>query len=121
MTMTIEFIGITATQRVDTEPGGSGAGMATHTEVGVPVGPPVNTEFAAELARAHEASGFDRVLIAHSSAIARRVRARRPGARRHRAARRAARAPARLPARRPSPPAPTPPSTPSTPAGSRCT
>ncbi|HCB06597.1 MAG TPA: alkanesulfonate monooxygenase, partial [Nocardioides bacterium] len=42
--------------------------MATHTEVGVPVGPQVNKEFAAELARAHEASGFDRVLIAHSSA-----------------------------------------------------
>ncbi|KQW48116.1 alkanesulfonate monooxygenase [Nocardioides sp. Root1257] len=41
--------------------------MATHTEVGVPVGPPVDKEFAAELARAHEAAGFDRVLIAHSS------------------------------------------------------
>ncbi len=65
----LEFIGITATQRVDTSPtAGAGAGgMATHTEIGVPVGPPVNKEFAAELARAHEASGFDRVLIAHSS------------------------------------------------------
>src|SRR3954453_3112447 len=70
MTTDLEFIGITATQRVDTSPGaGAGVGgMATHTEIGVPVGPPVNKEFAAELARAHEASGFDRVLIAHSSA-----------------------------------------------------
>jgi alkanesulfonate monooxygenase len=65
----LEFIGITATQRVDTSPaaGTGGGGMATHTEIGVPVGPPVNKGFAAELARAHEASGFDRVLIAHSS------------------------------------------------------
>jgi alkanesulfonate monooxygenase len=65
----LEFIGITATQRVDTTgtTAPSGFGMATHTEVGVPVGPPVNKEFAAELARAHEAAGFDRVLIAHSS------------------------------------------------------
>jgi alkanesulfonate monooxygenase len=65
----LEFIGITATQRVDTEApaGGGGVGMATHTEIGVPVGPAVNKEFAAELARTHEASGFDRVLIAHSS------------------------------------------------------
>ncbi|WP_298515775.1 LLM class flavin-dependent oxidoreductase [uncultured Nocardioides sp.] len=66
----IEFIGITATQRVDTATQATNGtfGMATHTEVGVPVGPQVNKEFAAELARAHEASGFDRVLIAHSSA-----------------------------------------------------
>ena len=66
----LEFIGITATQRVDTGPDAATAagGMATHTEIGVPVGPPVNKEFAAELAQAHEASGFDRVLIAHSSA-----------------------------------------------------
>ena len=64
----LEFIGITATQRVDTSaPAGTG-GMATHTEVGRAVGPLVNKEFAAELALAHEASGFDRVLIAHSSA-----------------------------------------------------
>jgi alkanesulfonate monooxygenase len=65
----LEFIGITATQRVDTSPGAGAAagGMATHTEIGVPVGPPVDKEFAAELARTHEASGFDRVLIAHSS------------------------------------------------------
>jgi alkanesulfonate monooxygenase len=65
----LEFIGITATQRVDTATQATNGafGMATHTEIGVPVGPPVNKVFAAELARAHEASGFDRVLIAHSS------------------------------------------------------
>jgi alkanesulfonate monooxygenase len=67
--VTLEFIGITATQRVDTSSGAAGrGGMATHTEIGVPVGPLVNKEFAAELAQAHEAAGFDRVLIAHSSA-----------------------------------------------------
>jgi alkanesulfonate monooxygenase len=68
--MTLEFIGITATQRVDTgaHVTESTGGMATHTEIGVPVGPLVDKEFAAELARAHEAAGFDRVLIAHSSA-----------------------------------------------------
>jgi alkanesulfonate monooxygenase len=67
----LEFIGITATQRVNTEGGGSAvsAGFHTHTEVGVPVGPLVDKEFAAELARAHEAAGFDRVLIAHSSSM----------------------------------------------------
>ena len=65
----IEFIGITATQRVDTAAGAraGAAGMATHTEIGVPVGPLVDKAFAAELARAHEKAGFDRVLIAHSS------------------------------------------------------
>jgi alkanesulfonate monooxygenase len=68
MTHPLEFIGITATQRVDTSASAGAGGMATHTEVGVPVGPLVNKEYAAELARAHEASGFDRVLIAHSSA-----------------------------------------------------
>jgi alkanesulfonate monooxygenase len=70
MSTDLEFIGITATQRVDTATSATNGsfGMATHTEIGVPVGPPVNKEFAAELAQAHEASGFDRVLIAHSSA-----------------------------------------------------
>jgi alkanesulfonate monooxygenase len=64
----LEFIGITATQRVDTSAQAGTGGMATHTEVGRAVGPLVNKEFAAELALAHEAAGFDRVLIAHSSA-----------------------------------------------------
>ena len=67
--MSIEFIGITATQRVDISQSAKPAagGMATHTEIGVPAGPLVDKDFAAELARTHEASGFDRVLIAHSS------------------------------------------------------
>jgi alkanesulfonate monooxygenase len=66
---TLEFIGITATQRVDTHAadGTAPGGQATHTEIGVPVGPLVDKAYAAELARAHEAAGFDRVLIAHSS------------------------------------------------------
>jgi alkanesulfonate monooxygenase len=68
--MTIELIGITATQetsnarsehnRVD--------GISAQTEAGVPVGPTVNPAYAARLAQAHEDAGFDRVLIAHSSA-----------------------------------------------------
>jgi alkanesulfonate monooxygenase len=67
----LEFIGITATQRVDTGVGSGPvtAGFHTHTEVGLPVGPLVDKEFSAELARTHEASGFDRVLIAHSSSM----------------------------------------------------
>jgi alkanesulfonate monooxygenase len=67
----LEFIGITATQRVTSGSGRSAvtAGFHTHTEVGAPVGPLVDKEFAAELARTHEASGFDRVLIAHSSSM----------------------------------------------------
>lgn len=67
----LEFIGITATQRVRSRDGNSRvtAGFHTHTEVGAPAGPLVDKEFAAELVRAHEASGFDRVLIAHSSAM----------------------------------------------------
>ncbi|MFT4084854.1 MAG: LLM class flavin-dependent oxidoreductase [Nocardioides sp.] len=69
--MTIEFIGITATQRVSTAGGAAAvtAGFATQSESGTPVGPIVDKEYAHELARAHEAAGFDRVLIAHSSSM----------------------------------------------------
>ena len=67
----LEFIGITATQRVTSADGRTAvtAGFHTHTEIGRPVGPLVDKEFAAELARTHEASGFDRVLVAHSSSM----------------------------------------------------
>ncbi|MCW2759079.1 MAG: Alkanesulfonate monooxygenase [Nocardioidaceae bacterium] len=69
--MTLEFIGITATQETTWNPvaGSATAGFAAQTEAGVPVGPIVNKEYVARLARAHEASGFDRVLIAHSSSM----------------------------------------------------
>ena len=71
MTTELEFIGITATQRVNTGVGSGPvtAGFHTHTEIGAPIGPLVDKEFAAELARTHEASGFDRVLVAHSSSM----------------------------------------------------
>jgi alkanesulfonate monooxygenase len=71
MSTELEFIGITATQRVNTgvSSGAVTAGFHTHTEVGAPVGPLIDKEFAAELARTHETSGFDRVLIAHSSSM----------------------------------------------------
>jgi alkanesulfonate monooxygenase len=52
--MSIEFIGL-----VHTAPGSEGIS---------PSGPPIQPEYLSELARAHEASGFDRVLVAHSSA-----------------------------------------------------
>ena len=51
--MSIEFIGLTATQET--------------SETLLPHGPAVNKEFLGTLARAHEYAGFDRVLIAHSS------------------------------------------------------
>ncbi|GAA4620059.1 LLM class flavin-dependent oxidoreductase [Actinoallomurus vinaceus] len=55
--MSIEFIGIAATQ--------------AHTETEVEKaadGPVVNAEYLRALAKAHEDAGFDRVLVAHSSA-----------------------------------------------------
>jgi alkanesulfonate monooxygenase len=51
--MSIEFIGLTATQET--------------SETLLPHGPAINKEFLGTLARAHEYAGFDRVLIAHSS------------------------------------------------------
>jgi alkanesulfonate monooxygenase len=71
MSIELEFVGITATQRTVPEaPAGETAhALATQTEAGIPVGPIVNKEYVAELARAHEASGFDRVLIAHMSSM----------------------------------------------------
>jgi alkanesulfonate monooxygenase len=54
--MTIEFIGIASTQ------------PASETEIGAPGGPAVQPEYLRALAHAHEESGFDRVLVAHSSA-----------------------------------------------------
>ncbi len=54
--MTIEFIGIAAT--------------APHSETEIATEPtgPVQPGYLEELARAHEEAGFDRVLVAHSSA-----------------------------------------------------
>lgn len=52
--MSIEFIGFSATQEV--------------SETVLPQGPVVNKAFLGAVARAHEYAGFDRVLVAHSSA-----------------------------------------------------
>ncbi|MYS19644.1 alkanesulfonate monooxygenase, partial [Streptomyces sp. DvalAA-14] len=52
--MPIEFIGIAGTQ--------------AHSETGTTPGPVVDPAYLTELALAHEGSGFDRVLVAHSSA-----------------------------------------------------
>ncbi|WP_329129910.1 LLM class flavin-dependent oxidoreductase [Streptomyces sp. NBC_01476] len=52
--MPIEFIGIAGTQ--------------AHSETGITPGPVVDPAYLTELALAHEESGFDRVLVAHSSA-----------------------------------------------------
>jgi alkanesulfonate monooxygenase len=52
--MSIEFIGFSATQET--------------TETVLPHGPVVNKSFLGAVARAHEYAGFDRVLVAHSSA-----------------------------------------------------
>ncbi|MFD7117609.1 LLM class flavin-dependent oxidoreductase [Streptomyces sp. NPDC059922] len=70
--MTIEFIGIAATQ--ETSESGSATpapgrdGISTQSETGRASGPVVQPAYLRELARAHEESGFDRVLVAHSSA-----------------------------------------------------
>ena len=66
----IEFIGIAATQEVSETTGPNQVdGIAAQTEAGSPVGAVVNPDYVEALARAHEGSGFDRVLIAHSSAM----------------------------------------------------
>ncbi|HEV7817087.1 MAG TPA: LLM class flavin-dependent oxidoreductase [Janthinobacterium sp.] len=52
--MSIEFIGLTAAQET--------------SETLLPHGPAVDSKFIGALARAHEYAGFDRVLVAHSSA-----------------------------------------------------
>ncbi|MEU6676216.1 LLM class flavin-dependent oxidoreductase [Streptomyces sp. NPDC046925] len=70
--MAIEFIGIAATQ--ETSESGSGTpvagrdGISAQTESGHARGPVVQPGYLRDLARAHETSGFDRVLVAHSSA-----------------------------------------------------
>ncbi|MFE2745735.1 LLM class flavin-dependent oxidoreductase [Streptomyces scopuliridis] len=70
--MTIEFIGIAATQ--ETSESGSATpapgrdGISTQSETGRASGPVVQPAYLRELACAHEESGFDRVLVAHSSA-----------------------------------------------------
>ncbi|MFE7156440.1 LLM class flavin-dependent oxidoreductase [Streptomyces sp. NPDC057636] len=70
--MPIEFIGIAATQ--ETSESGAGTppaardGISAQTEAGRASGPVVQPAYLRELARAHEESGFDRVLVAHSSA-----------------------------------------------------
>jgi alkanesulfonate monooxygenase len=52
--MPVEFIGFVATQEV--------------SEIIPPSGPAIDTDYARTVALAHEAGGFDRVLMAHSSA-----------------------------------------------------
>ncbi|MGW6399676.1 LLM class flavin-dependent oxidoreductase [Streptomyces sp. NPDC055134] len=70
--MPIEFIGIAATQ--ETSESGAGTppaardGISAQPEAGHASGPVVQPAYLRELARAHEESGFDRVLVAHSSA-----------------------------------------------------
>jgi hypothetical protein len=54
--MTIEFIGIAATA------------PHSETEIAASQSDPVQPGYLEELARAHEEAGFDRVLVAHSSA-----------------------------------------------------
>jgi alkanesulfonate monooxygenase len=51
--MPVEFIGFVATQEV--------------SEIIAPAGPVIDTDYARSVALAHEAGGFDRVLMAHSS------------------------------------------------------
>jgi alkanesulfonate monooxygenase len=52
--MSVEFIGYVGTQEV--------------SEIIPPSGPTIDTDYARSVALAHEAGGFDRVLMAHSSA-----------------------------------------------------
>jgi len=54
MSMPVEFIGYVGTQEV--------------SEIIPPSGPAIDTDYARSVALAHEAGGFDRVLMAHSSA-----------------------------------------------------
>ncbi|MCW2765049.1 MAG: Alkanesulfonate monooxygenase [Nocardioides sp.] len=66
----LELIGIAATQEVSETTGANRVdGITAQTESGTPVGAVVNPTYVEELARAHEDSGFDRVLIAHTSAM----------------------------------------------------
>jgi alkanesulfonate monooxygenase len=73
--MTIEFIGIAATQESSesgaaTPVNGSTArdGVSARTEAAAARGPVVQPGYLRDLARTHEAAGFDRILVAHSSA-----------------------------------------------------
>jgi alkanesulfonate monooxygenase len=52
--MSVEFIGYVGTQEV--------------SEIIPPSGPAIDPDYARTVALAHEAGGFDRVLMAHSSA-----------------------------------------------------
>ena len=68
--MSVEFIGITATQPVSETGNASGAAAAvtTQSETGAPSGAVVQPGYLKALATAHEEAGFDRVLVAHTSA-----------------------------------------------------
>ncbi|MDX6350111.1 MAG: alkanesulfonate monooxygenase [Streptomyces sp.] len=72
--MTIEFIGIAATQETSESGaatpvnGGAGDGVSAQTEAVAAHGPVVQPAYLRALARAHEEAGFDRILVAHSSA-----------------------------------------------------
>ena len=98
--MSIEFIGIAATQEISETTGPQRAarpdGVSAQTESGTPVGPVIQPAYLKALVKAHEDAGFDRVLVAHSSAspdgfiVADQILE-------HQAPRRAARPPAGLP------------------------
>ncbi|MFE2427695.1 LLM class flavin-dependent oxidoreductase [Streptomyces sp. NPDC059373] len=72
--MTIEFIGIAATQETSESGaatpvnGGARDGVSAQTEAAAAHGPVVQPVYLRALARAHEEAGFDRILVAHSSA-----------------------------------------------------
>ncbi|MDX6311601.1 MAG: alkanesulfonate monooxygenase [Streptomyces sp.] len=72
--MTIEFIGIAATQETSESGaatpvnGGARDGVSAQTEAAAAHGPVVQPAYLRALARAHEEAGFDRILVAHSSA-----------------------------------------------------
>ncbi|SCG07286.1 MULTISPECIES: hypothetical protein [unclassified Streptomyces] len=67
--MPIEFIGIAATQEISESgsatPVSGRDGISPQSESGHASGPVVQPGYLRELARAHEESGFDRVLVAH--------------------------------------------------------
>ncbi|MFJ1703683.1 LLM class flavin-dependent oxidoreductase [Kitasatospora sp. NPDC088346] len=68
----VEFIGIAATQPLSETGAAPGtpspAAARPRREVGDPAGPAVQPGYLKALADAHEQAGFDRVLVAHSSA-----------------------------------------------------
>ena len=96
-------------------------GIAAQTEAGRPSGPSSTRHYVEALARAHEDSGFDRVLIAHTSAMPDGFMVADQMLNRDRRGSACCSRTGPASSRRRWPRARTPRSTPSTPAGSRCT